>query len=307
MGHQHVWQKEPPDGINRTSDERYGDTRDMAHNSFWTSKEELQELRLLLKKDPNFENSADWPMVVEWCSSCPISRVVKLVLPEETTVFEPAPAQDACTQTPSRTRKRRGGGGSRFRRLLAHQLMLSERWGLPLSKLLLRSNMKTEAKSSKVALQKVKEKQTLPMLIKEEVELEVKVKEEKEKVMPCSAGASTGGQTLFTPRSNQPEKVNKTPKPALHCPETPPFSNFSAPHHHFAHHLHFTLTALLTIYITLHHSLLHSFTLRQPDAWLPVGFVWGMPRLGHNCDVLVQIQKLHEACLLSGISIHDRL
>ena len=137
-----------------------------------------------------------------------------------TAVPEPASTQDACTQTPSRARKRRGGGGSRFRRLLAHQLMLSERWGLPLSKLLLRSKMKTEAKSSKVVLQKVKEE-----LIKEEVE--VKVKEEK--VMPCSAGASTGGQTLFTPRSNQPEKVNQTPTPALQCPDTPPFSNFSSP------------------------------------------------------------------------------
>ena len=220
MGHQHVWQREPPDGIHRTSDERYGDKRDMAHNSFWTSTEEVQGLQLLLKKDPDFENSTDWPGIVEWCSSCAISRVVKLVLPEETTVLEPASAQDACTQTPSRTRKRRGGGGSRFRRLLAHQLMLSERWGLPLSRLLLRSKMKTEAKSSKVVLQKVKEE-----LIKEEVE--VKVKEEK--VMPCSAGASTGGQTLFTPRSNQPDEVKPSPKPFLQRPDTPPFPHLSSP------------------------------------------------------------------------------
>ena len=136
-------------------------------------------------------------------------------------MLEPASAQDACTQTPSRTRKRRGGGASRFRRLLAHQLMLSKKWGLPLSRLLLRSKMKTEAKSSEVAG---------PMLVKEEVEereLEVNVK--KEKVMPCSAGASTGGQTLSTPRSNQPEEVNSTPKPALQCPHTPPFPNFSSP------------------------------------------------------------------------------
>ena len=55
--------------------------------------------------------------------------------------------------------------------------MLSERWGLPLSRLLLRNKMKTEYKSSKVVLQKVKEE---PMLIKQEVEekdLEVKVEE----------------------------------------------------------------------------------------------------------------------------------
>ena len=109
--------------------------------------------------------------------------------------------------------------------------MLTERWGLPLSKLLLRSNMKTEAKSSKVVLQNVKEEQVVPMLIKEEVEeeLEVNVEEKKEKVMPCSAGASTGGQTLFTPRSNQPNEVKPTPKPFLQCPDTPPFPHLSSP------------------------------------------------------------------------------
>ena len=74
MSHHHVWQKEPPDGITRDGDERYGDLRDMAHNSFWTSREELQRLRLLLKKNPNFENSTDWPTVVERCSSCAITR-----------------------------------------------------------------------------------------------------------------------------------------------------------------------------------------------------------------------------------------
>ena len=108
--------------------------------------------------------------------------------------------------------------------------MLSERWGLPFSRLLLHNRMKTEAKSSKVVLQNVKEE---PMLIKQEVEekeLEVKVEEEKEKVMPCSAGASTGGQTLSTPRSNQPEEVKPTPQPFPQCPSTPPF-----PHLFFTH------------------------------------------------------------------------
>ena len=89
MSHHHVWQKEPSDGITRDGDERYGDLRDMAHNSFRTSREELQRLRLLLKKDPDFEKSTDWPMVVEWCSSCAITRVVKLILPEEIKVLEP--------------------------------------------------------------------------------------------------------------------------------------------------------------------------------------------------------------------------
>ena len=50
-----------------------------------------------------------------------------------------------------KVKRKRGGGGSRLRRLLAHQLMLSERWGLPLSRLLLANKEKTEAKSLKVA------------------------------------------------------------------------------------------------------------------------------------------------------------
>ena len=81
--------------------------------------------------------------------------------------------------------------------------------------------MKTEDESSKVAMQKVKEEQASPKLIKlkvKEKELEVKVKEGKEEVMPCSAGASTGFQTYAeavksTLRSNQAEEEKPTPKP----------------------------------------------------------------------------------------------
>ena len=67
---------------------------------------------------------------------------------------------------------------------------------------------------------------------------------------------------------------------------------------HFANHIHFPPTVCFPVFITLHHTLLHSSTLWQPDAWLPVGFVWRLSRLGHNHAVLVHIQKLHEACLL---------
>ena len=98
MGHQHVWQKKPPDGINRTSEERHGDKVDMAHNSHWAGPEELQNLRLLLEEDPDYENSSDWPEVVEWCSSCANTRVVKLVLQEEEgKVLEPAVEVEAST------------------------------------------------------------------------------------------------------------------------------------------------------------------------------------------------------------------
>ena len=70
--------------------------------------------------------------------------------------------------------------------------------------------MKTEGESSEVAMQKVKEEQASPKLIKQKVEereLEVKVEEE---VMPCSAGASTGVQTLSTLRSKQAEEEKTT-------------------------------------------------------------------------------------------------
>ena len=66
----------------RSNDERCADEKDMAYNLEWSSPEEHQRLRLLLAEDPDFENSFDWPMIVEWCSSCTISRVVKLVLPD---------------------------------------------------------------------------------------------------------------------------------------------------------------------------------------------------------------------------------
>ena len=52
-------ENEPPDGMKKISDVRYVDKRDMAHNTFWTSTDELQGLWLLLKKDPKFENSTD--------------------------------------------------------------------------------------------------------------------------------------------------------------------------------------------------------------------------------------------------------
>ena len=244
MGHQHHWCDEPPDGrlyFNKTFDERYGDEEDMATNAYLTSPEELQRLQCLLAKDPNFEHSSNWPKLTEWCSSCTKTRLVRVLLPAEEekvleeekipnlvtavgdVVVKDVSAKEACTQTPPRKRKKRGGGGSRLRRLLAYQLMLSERWGLPLSRLLLRSKMKTESKSSKVVLQKVKVKEE-PMLIKQEVEQkevkmeeekEIKVekkeesvthtlKEEKEEKKYCpSMGVSTGESTLFTPRSSQ--------------------------------------------------------------------------------------------------------
>ena len=240
MGHQHVWQKEPPDRISRTSDERYDDKKDLAHNSFWTSKEEIQELRLLLKKDPGFENSADWPMVVEWCSSCAITRVVKLVLSEEEIkvqegeegtpdfkVEEKKTSCDVCTQTPRQKPRRRGGQGSRTRRMLAYQLMLTVKRGLPLSRLL--SSQKTEARSTKAEEQE--EEPTLPPLkVKEEVmikeEEKPKVREEREVVDCPGKGVSTSGSsTLSTLRNSQSGANSSIFQPHSTGPVISPFSD----------------------------------------------------------------------------------
>ena len=234
MDHQHIWQTEPPDEgkllCSRTPDERQADEKDMAYNTGWTSPEELQRLRLLVEEDPNFENSLDWPEVVEWCSSCTITRVVKLVLPEEIKVEEgttvckveeedfscEATAKDACTQTPRR--RRRGGRGSRMRRLLAFQLMLTQKKGLPLSRLLTLKEADTRF-SKRKELRRLQEESASPMLsrkgikVVEEEENEVKdglvdLKEEKEGCF--SMGASAGGSTTFTPRSSQPEVAHPT-------------------------------------------------------------------------------------------------
>ena len=147
MVHHHLWQSVPPEGKlfwNKSFDERYGDEEDEASNAMFNSPEEIQRLRLLLKKDPNFATSSSWPSLVEWCSTCTSTRMVRLVLPkeeneepeEEKKVTEckvdeekasccEATVLDACTQTPRR--KRRGGRGSRVRRFLAFQLMLTKK------------------------------------------------------------------------------------------------------------------------------------------------------------------------------------
>ena len=221
----------------KSFDQRYGDEEDMASNTMFKSPEEIQRLRGLVKRDPEFETSSSWPNIVEWCSTCTSTRLVSLILPEEE--VEPvaekeeeivavckveeedssceAMAKDACTQTPRR-RRRRGGRGSRMRRLLAFQLMLTQKKGLPLSRLLTLKEADTRF-SKRKELRRLQEESASPMLsrkgikVVEEEENEVKeglvdLKEEKEGCF--SMGASAGGSTTFTPRSSQPEVAHPT-------------------------------------------------------------------------------------------------
>ena len=137
-------------------------------------------------KDSDFVNSLSWPKLTEWCSSCTRTRLVKLVLPREEKVLKEEMFKEVATEGIKKevivklARKRavmlrhkhlprRGGEGqaSRRRRMLAYQLKLIERQGLPLSRLL----KKKDAMSQRGKEVKVKE---------EEEEVIVQKKEEKE-------------------------------------------------------------------------------------------------------------------------------
>ena len=224
VDHQHVWAKEPPQGeqfSKRPSVDRRGDMLDVAHNSFWTSPEELKRLRLLKEEDPEFENSSDWPMVVEWCSSCAITKEVKLVLPDQ----EELPKVSCELSSGMKVKRKRGGGGSRLRRLLAHQLMLSERWGLPLSRLFLANKEKTEAKSLKVVAKKVKVESVSSRPLKEEVEEEevkVTVKEEKEEESGPGKKVPSSDSKYFTLRNFLSVADSPSTQPLPRGPCLPP-------------------------------------------------------------------------------------
>ena len=167
---------------------------------------------------------------------------VNLILPKEIkepgvevkeSTTEKNSSCDAFTQTPRQRPRRRGGRGSRTRRMLAYQLMLTVKRGLPLSRLL--SSQKTEPRSFKTELQE--EFALPPLKVQEEVakeeKVEVVVKEEKigmeetrERESCQSAGASAGGSTHFTPRSTHADVILPTPQP---FPCFLPFPNLHTP------------------------------------------------------------------------------
>ena len=141
----------------------------------------------------------------------------------------------------ARKRKRRGGKGSRLRRLLIHQLLLTERRGLPLSRLL-----RTEAKSQRQGRREQEEsasptlRRRRPELSGEEgkgknreregvKDLREEVEERREEVRCCSRGALTGDINLSTPRSTKTEATTPSPQVFPQIPGTPPFPNLTPP------------------------------------------------------------------------------
>ena len=142
---------------------------------------------------------------------------------------------DVCTQTPRQKPRRRGGQGSRTRRMLAYQLMLTVKRGLPMSRLL--SNQGTDARSTKAELQ---EESTLPPLkvkeevvIKEEKQKEIvtpEVREEREEVDCSGEGVSSSGLSTASTLRNSQSGVNpSTFTPSSTGPHISPFSVPSPP------------------------------------------------------------------------------
>ena len=233
MGHQHCWQSEPPEGKlswSKSFDQRYRDEEDLAANAVFNSPEEIQRLRLLLKKDPSLETSSSWPHLVEWCVTCTSTRAVKLQLPVEEkepvvdTKFEEeknpsCKMSDASTQTPKR--RRSGGKASRMRRLLAFQLMLTEKRGLPKSRLLTLKEADARQSEREESLW-MQEESASPLLrrrkatvVKADKELEevntASLDLEKEEEGNINVGTWTGDLPIFTPRSSQTNPTSSTP------------------------------------------------------------------------------------------------
>ena len=138
--------------------------------------------------------------------------------------------QDACTQTPRQTTRRRGGRGSKTRRMLAFQLMLTVKHGLPLSRLL--GQQGTDARSSEAKLLKLQEEAASPKLkLKAERVLKVekeqeesvthKVKEEKEACF--REGVSSSDSSNFKLRNSETEANPPSSQPLAQGPVQHPF------------------------------------------------------------------------------------
>ena len=137
---------------------------------------------------------------------------------------------DACTQTPSR--RRRGGRGSRMRRLLAFQLLLTKKKGLPLSRLL--TIKETNSRHSKREKQmRLQEESASPMLNsrsakmrKEEEEVKVIGKEGESGL---GREVSSSGSTYFTLRSFPTVADPPSTQPLPRGPCLPPSPSVSPP------------------------------------------------------------------------------
>ena len=245
-------------------DEQEWDEEEMVTNA--RVLEDVEDLRDNMRKDAGFKDSSSWPTLTEWCSSCLAMRSVKFIMPveQEEVILEeaevtvsdgekaekvdtencPDAGADVGSSEPRANRKKRKGGrGSRLRRLLVHQLLLTEKRGLPLSRLL--CLRRTEAKSQ-VRGRREQEESASPMLRRRRPKVAGKEREEevregvedkredadeiREKVEFCSKGALTGDSIFFTPRSIQTEVTKPSSLVYPQIPGTPPFPHLTPLH-----------------------------------------------------------------------------
>ena len=136
-----------------------------------------------------------------------------------------ATAQDACTQTPRR--RRRGGRGSRMKRLLGFQLMLSKKKGLPLSRLITRIKETVSRDSKREHQLRLQEESASPLLTRKNVKEDVK--EEKEEESGPGKGAPSSGSNHFTLRSFPTVASPPSTQPLPHGPCLPPSPAVSPP------------------------------------------------------------------------------
>ena len=121
-----------------------------------------------------------------------------------------------------------------MRRLLPFQLILTEKKGLPLSRLL--TLKEADARYSKrEELKRTQEESASPIRTSVNVKVEEKeamvtsvdMKEEEERCV--NMGASTGDSLIFTPRSSQPEVTLPNPNTSPPLQPVPPFPCLSSP------------------------------------------------------------------------------
>ena len=224
-GHQHHWCKEPPEGrlyFSKTFYERYGDDEGQWRTlTLW-----------ILQAGPSSPSGAPPAPGPGWwswccherrrCSRRRCSRRWQLRGSKRRWLSRKRAVMLRHKHLP-----RRGGEGqaSRRRRMLAYQLKLIERLGLPLSRLLKKTDAMSQRGKARRLEEEVKVKEE-----EEEEEVIVQKKEEKEEGFQCnSEEASTGGSTIFTPRSFQSDVFPPSSQPFPQVLGVPFPSSFSTP------------------------------------------------------------------------------
>ena len=92
------WQSKPSEGElewSKSFDDRHAEEEDLADN-LGPARGAPTSAALLEDLAHNFEDSSDWPLVVEWCSSCSITSFNSLALLPSQSTLRPASPHPSC-------------------------------------------------------------------------------------------------------------------------------------------------------------------------------------------------------------------